>query len=586
MTPAVPYTSTPSPLRFLLGYVVKYPKSLAKAVGAVVVTASSILAVGYGIRTLVDRGFTAESTSLLNFSALILVALALLLAGAAYVRTSTTALLAERIITDIRRQLFSHTLDLQIPYFENAKLGDMLSHFNSDCEHIRIFLSGSAAVAIRTLLQLLGGTILLVHASPKMTLIVFAMIPFVLIPIVLFGRQVKNLTHTVQTLDGQALSVAEERLNAITTLKAYTAERHACTLFDTLLDSKLQVVKRRTHFRSLLISLVIGLVFSSIAIILWVGAREVIQGHLTPGQLSAFVFYAILVAGSLNSFAEIVGEHSMAMGATRRLLTLLAQPVEENSSLTPLATFETLTFQDLKFAYPSRPTLNIFEKLSFEVHAGQKIAIVGPSGVGKSTIFKLLLRYYTPTGGRLILNGSDVSSYSLASTRSLFALVPQDPVIFNASVLENIALGGLDKSEDAIIQAAKAAYVDEFVAKFPEGYHTLLGEKGIRLSGGQKQRIALARAILKDAPIYLLDEATNALDSESEARIHATLSTVLKNKTALIIAHRLSTVKEADRILVLSEGKIEGIGTHASLMKKSALYRTLAQHQFLDNADA
>lgn len=584
----MPRKTPSSPLLFLGESLKKYPWDIAKALIAVILTSAAILGVGYGLRTLVDKGFGAENIELLNTSALILVGLALTLALSAYLRTSTTAWLGEKIINDLRQKIFSHILSLTIETFERTRLGDLLSRLNTDCDQIRTFISGSAAVALRTLLQLVGGTTLLIISSPQLTLYVFAIIPFVIIPISLFGKKVKNLTHEAQALDGEALSFAEERINALTMIKSFTAETYANAVFEKLLKKKLSLVKKRTHYRSLLISLVIALIFSAIAGILWVGAHEVIENRLTPGQLSSFVFYAIVVAGSMNSFAEIISNFNLTLGATTRLTELLEYPTEkiqhppiEATKAQPLS-FHSLAFQNISFTYPARPDATVLDPISFTLKQGQKIALVGPSGVGKSTLFKLLLRFYQPNQGSILLNKKNINTYNLKDVRDLFTLVPQDPVIFNTSIFNNIALGNPQATREEVLEAAQKAHIDEFATKFPQGYKTELGEKGVRLSGGQKQRIALARAILKNAPIFLLDEATNALDSQSEQRIQEALKSILKDKSALIIAHRLSTVKEADQIIVLNNKTIDAVGTHAQLMKSSPLYKTLAKQQFLD----
>ncbi len=580
--PEHPKTPAQKPLLFLWQAISAYPWDITKALIAVVLTSAAILGVGYGLRSLVDRGFTAENIELLNNSAMILVGLALTLAFSAYLRTSTTAWLSEKIINDLRQKLFSHILHLNIETFENTRLGDLLSRLNTDCDQVRAFISGSAAVALRTILQLVGGTTLLIISSPTLTLYVFAIIPFVIIPISVFGKKVKRLTHQAQTLDGDALSFAEERISALTMLKSFTAEPQSNRLFSHLQAKKLKLVKERTHYRSLLISLVIALIFSAIAGILWIGAKEVIQDKITAGQLSAFVFYAIVVAGSMNSFAEIISNFNLTLGATSRITELLEKPTEMNTSTQSLQDFKELSFKDISFTYPARPDVEVLHKISLTLKHCQKIALVGPSGVGKSTLFKLLLRFYDQSHGNIMLNERPLNNYTLESTRQLFTLVPQDPVIFNTSILNNIALAKPYAPKEEILLAAKKAHIDEFADKFPEGYKTELGEKGVKLSGGQKQRIALARAILKDAPIFLLDEATNALDSQSEQHIQRALHEVLKDKSALIIAHRLSTVKEADQIIVLNDKRIEAQGTHADLMARSPLYKTLAQQQFLD----
>ena len=571
-------------LKLLWQLVVPYPKDLIKSLAAVLLTASTVLGMGFGIRTLVDRGFSQENLQLLSLSAIALIVLSLTLAVSAYIRTSTTAWLAERVVNDLRQRVFAHIINLRIEVYEHTRLGDLISRLTADADQVRAFISGSAGIAIRVILQIIGGTTLLILSSPKLTSIVFCVIPFVLIPIIAFGRKVKNLTNHVQHIEGQALSFAEERLGSLELVKSYRCEKQSVAYFTEQLKRKMHAVARRTHYRSLLISLVIGLVFSSIALILWVGARDVMDHVLTAGQLSSFVFYAIIVAGSFNNLAEIIGEFNTTSGALSRITEILDYATETpgiESSQAP--SFKSLEFKQVHFTYPSRAESIIFHDLSFKVNEGQKIAIVGPSGVGKSTIFKLLLRFYRPKSGQICINDRDIAEVGLHDLRRLFALVPQETVIYNTSIYDNIAFGANQSPLKAdVYKAGQLAKVNEFTKKFKTGYQTLVGERGVRLSGGQRQRIALARAILSDAPIFLLDEATNALDSESERIIQAALKQILQQKTALIIAHRLSTVLEADQIIVLNQGGIEAMGTHQELLKKSKLYQELAKQQFID----
>jgi ABC-type multidrug transport system, ATPase and permease components len=574
-------------LKLLWQLVVPYPRDLIKSLGAVLLTASTVLGMGFGIRTLVDQGFSQEDLQLLSFSAIGLIVLSLVLAVSAYIRTSTTAWLAERVVNDLRQRVFAHIINLRIEVYEHTRLGDLISRLAADADQVRSFISGSAGIAIRVILQIIGGTTLLILSSPKLTTIVFCVIPFVLIPIIAFGRKVKALTNHVQAIEGQALSFAEERLGSLELVKSYLCEQQSIVHFTEQLKKKMYAVARRTHYRSLLISLVIGLVFSSIALILWVGARDVMDGWLTAGQLSSFVFYAIIVAGSFNNLAEIISEFNTTSGALSRITEIFGFATESLEAGNALgSSFTTLQFKQVHFTYPSRAENTIFHNLSFQVTRGQKIAIVGPSGVGKSTIFKLLLRFYRPNSGQICINGHDIADLALQDLRQLFALVPQETVIYNTSIYDNIAFGAAQTPLKAdVYKAGQLAKVNEFTKKFKTGYQTLVGEKGIRLSGGQRQRIALARAILSDAPIFLLDEATNALDSESERIIQAALKQILQQKTALIIAHRLSTVLEADQIIVLNSGGIEAMGTHQELLKRSTLYQDLAKQQFIDTLE-
>lgn len=582
-------TSQPHPLWFLWGSLKNYPADLGKSLVAILGTAAAILGVGMGIRFLIDQemSLAPENYSLMPGLG-ILFCLAFFLAVMAYLRTSTTAWLAEKITTNLREKLFTHMVHLKFEALEQEKLGDLLTRLTSDCDQIRVFLSGSAAVGLRTLLQLLGGGTFLVVSSPTLSLTVALLIAVVLVPLVIFGKKIKGLTYQVQTLEGDALSFAEERLNALSTLKSFTIESSILTKFSTLMATKLSQVKIRTHYRSLFIALIIFLGLSAVLVLVGLGFHEVRTGSLSPGNLSAFIFYAVLVAGSLNNLADVLGDFNNLLGATTRLMEILEKPVEfikSQENKLPSISFQDLQFEAVSFSYPARPEAPVLQDLSFSITAGQKIALVGRSGVGKSTLFKLLLRFYDPQRGGILLNGRSLEDYPLTHLRSFFAVVPQDPVIFNASLWDNVTLGVADISSEEVLKVLKATHIEGFAKTWSEGYQTIVGEKGVRLSGGQKQRLALARALLKKAPFFLLDEATNALDSESEERLHATLQESLQGKTALIIAHRLSTIKEADKIIVLSEGGIEAQGTHDWLLSHSPLYQTLARQQFLRPGD-
>ncbi len=582
-TYAMAHFQLSSPLKFFTQLLKPYPGDIIKTILAVFMTTAAILGVGYGLRQLVDQGFSAENQHLLNLSALTLFGLASVLSFSAYLRTSTTSLLAEKITNDLRQRLFNQTLALPFTTYESLKLGGILSTLSTDTDQIRQFTSGSAAVAIRTVLQLLGATTLLIYQSPKLSLYVFTLLPLVLVPLFFFGRKVKTLTKDVQEQEGVALSFAEERINALSTLKAFGAEPNTQEIFSQQMHKKMSLIRPRTHYRSLLISLVILLVFSSIAAVLWLGALEVMDDKLSPGQLSAFVFYAIIVAGSLNNFADVIANMTQTFGALDRVIAFLNYKREDqNISSEILKPFKSLYLDNIKFTYPMRPETLVLKGISLALSQKQKVAIVGPSGSGKSTIFKLLLQFYQPDSGEITLDKSPYTKTPLQGCRSLFALVPQDPVIFNASILENIKIANPNAATKEIKKALYDAHILEFSDRFPHGLETILGEKGVRLSGGQKQRIALARALLKNAPIMLLDEATNALDSESERHIQQALQGSLKNKAALIIAHRLSTVKEADEIILLEDGLIQARGTHKELMNSSPLYKKLAKQQFLD----
>jgi ATP-binding cassette subfamily B protein len=575
------------PWHFLWQYLRSYKHDLLKSFGATVLTAVTILSAGYGLRQFVDQGaFSDGNVSVPVFS---LMCASLIIAVSAYVRTSTTSWLSEQVVSSIKKDFLHHLLFLPQSFFESARLGDLLSRFQRDTHQIGVFLSASAPVLIRSGLQLIGGSILLILSSPQLTVMVFALIPFVIVPILLLGRKVQNLTRAVQAIDGQSISLVEESLTSISTVKAFTNERYCEDLFAQVTQEKLSCAQTRIVYRSLMVSLIIALVFMGIAVVLWAGIQKIQTGALTSGQLSAFIFYAILVAGSINSLADIVEESSLTLSAVSRIDEILMVSSDIFVSGQPLPFLrqeaQQIDFQSVSFYYPNHEGASL-DQVTFSIKPKTTVALVGPSGAGKSTIFKLLLRLYEPSAGDIRLNGAPISSLETRELRSCFSFVPQDPVLFNVSLLENIRYGNPTASEEKILAAAHRAYVEEFASRLPQGYDTIVGEKGVRLSGGQKQRVALARAILKDAPVFLLDEATNALDSQSEEIVQSALKGILKEKTAVIIAHRLSTVQKADLILVLDHGRLIDQGQHQSLLKTCSLYKSLAETQLLTDTEA
>lgn len=570
---------------FFFSLVQPYRSDLIKTMLAILTTTSAILLTGYGLRRLVDMGFSAENTMIVNASAGILIAIAITLSISAFVRTYTTAMLAEKVTNDLRKQIFEHLVYVKQSIFERQNTGDLLSTLSSDIEQIRQFISGSAATGIRTTLQIIGASTLLVYQSPKLALYLFLGLPCVFLPILIFGKKVKTLSSGVQNQEGQALAYAKEQLSDLLSIKAFQHESQSCETFRAYLDDKLHTARHRTAYRSFVISLVIVLVFSGIAGILWIGAFEVINDRLTPGQLSAFVFYAVIVAGSVNNFADVFSSFTQAQGAQSRLESIFnlvtENPIHQIDVSISGASFQHLSLTDISFSYPQRPDHIIFKGLNLSLKKGETIALVGPSGGGKSTIFKILLGFYKTSAGRIMINDNEVSFDSLPLYRQYFSLVPQDPLIYHASILDNIHFANPDATLETIKKAMKIAHVDEFVDRFEQGVNTIVGDRGVRLSGGQRQRLALARALIRDADVLLLDEATNALDSKSEDHIQQAMSSVLKEKSAIIIAHRLSTIKEVDRIIMIGGGGCLASGTHDELLKTSQDYAKLAQQQFL-----
>lgn len=569
------------PLRFLWQFLAQYPRELWLSFVGVVISALAILSLGYEVRSLVDSGIGKEVNL---WPMLGLIVLSLILAASAYMRTYTTARLSDKIIAHLKEDLFAQSMRFTQQVYESNRLGDFLSRLSTDLENLRSFISGSGAVALRSVIQLLGGTLLLVSVSAPMTVYVFALIPLVILPIYFLGKKVRNLTKTTQDQEGLVQGIIEEHLSSMVLVKAFNAQLSALEKLHLQNSLRGDNAQKRSFYRSLMIALIIGLIFMAMTMILWIGLNQVHAGTLSAGQLIAFIFYAILVAGSLNSLTEVVSEGLVTLGSIARLMDLYTFPQESDNPkvtvLLPANTPLSITFDEVNFIYPGQH-MQALHHASFEVPAGQVVALVGPSGAGKSTIFKLLLRFFDPHKGSIKINGFELADFSLQQLRSLFALVPQDPTMFHGSLLENLRFGNPNASEDEVMHAAQAAYVDEFAAKLPQGYDTIIGEKGVRLSGGQKQRVALARALLKDSPIFLLDEATNALDSLSEDLVQKAIHNKLKHKTALIIAHRLSTVQNANSILLVDQGHIMAQGTHGELLKHNQLYRDLAEKQFL-----
>lgn len=579
-----------NPLRFKALYFLyeqlrPYRLEILKTIGVIFITATTMLSAGYGLRQFVDKGLKSNNETLIQISIAVLILISFIIALSAYFRTSTTAMLAEKVSSQIKQKLFSHILNLDHKFFERAAVGDLLSRLDQDTGQIRTFISGSAAVALRSSIQLIGGTILLLSSSGQLTFFVFCLIPLIIVPIMVLGKKVQKLTRETQGYDGQTSALMEENISAISLLKSFGAEEFCKNRLGMIVDEKLRLAARRTHFRSVLIALVIGLIFSGISVVLWIGVGQVMKGSITAGQLSAFVFYAILVAGSVNSLAEVMGELATTLGASERLLEIFNLKAEITSPMIPshLGTEATygIKFKDVTFFYPSQSEQAALLNVSITINPGQKVALVGPSGSGKSTIFRLLMRYYDPQSGKILIDGIPTSSLALDELRSCFALVPQDPVMFNDTLFNNIYYGNWQATEAQVYEAARLAHVESFALQLSDQYETQIGEKGVRLSGGQKQRVALARAILKNAPVFLLDEATNALDSQSESVVQEALGQVLQDKSALIIAHRLATVKQADQIYVIDQGRVISHGTHNQLLKSCGLYKELAEKQFI-----
>lgn len=570
--------------QILLDLLRPYRLRIAFALIALVVAAACVLLIGQGLKQVIDKGFVAGSPQLLNYALLGLLGVILVMSVATYSRFYLVSWLGERITADLHRRVFSHLLTLSPAFFEQNRTGDVLSRLTNDTTQLETVIGSSVSMALRNALLLLGGLVMLAVTSVKLMALVLMAIPFVLVPIIVFGRRLRKLARASQDSVADVGAYTDEVIHEIRTVQAYGHESAAGVAFNQRVEQTFGTGVRRIRQRALLVAAVITLVFSAVAMILWVGGHDVLAGNISGGELSAFIFYAVIVASAMGTISEVIGELQRAAGATERLVELLATPstlpICSNPELLPAPASGSVEMRNVNFAYPTRLDAPVFDGFNLRVNPGEKIALVGPSGAGKTTVFQLLQRFYDPLAGAVYLDGVDLKQADIQQVRERIALVPQDPVIFAASVRDNVRYARPDASDAEVIAACKAAFAMEFIEQLPEGLDAYLGERGVRLSGGQKQRIAIARAILADRPILLLDEATSALDSNSEQVVQQALEVLMKNRTTIMIAHRLSTVVNADRILVLQQGKVVASGTHAELLAHSDLYQQLARLQF------
>jgi ATP-binding cassette, subfamily B, bacterial len=571
-------------LGVLLQFAAPYRRRMILFSAALIVAASCFLVIGQGLKQVVDRGFSGGDPAALNHALFFMLAVVVVMAAATWVRFYLISWLGERVIADLRRAVFSHLLRLSPSWYESQRTGEMISRLTTDTALLEQVVGTSISMALRNGLLGIGSLVMLMLTSWKLTFLVLAMVPLVIGPIVVFGRKVRTLARDSQDRVADLGVYVDEALHEIRVAQAYVHEDEDRRQFAARTERAFAAARSRVRVRASLISAVIVLVFAGIGIILWIGGHDVLEGRLTASELSAFVFYAAMVASAAGALSEVIGDLQRGAGAAERLIEILdTQPqITAPAGPTSLPEFGSgsIGFEAVTFFYPTRSNQAALVDFTLEVRAGEKLALVGPSGAGKSTVFQLLLRFYDPAQGVIRIDGVDIRRVDPAELRRRIAMVPQEPAIFAASVFDNVRYGQLNATDAEVRQACEAAFASEFIERLPQAYQTELGERGVRLSGGQRQRLAIARAVLSNRPVLLLDEATSALDSESEGMVQRALERLMQSRTTLIIAHRLSTVKSVDRIAVMDAGRLIGLGTHAQLLASNPLYARLAELQF------
>ncbi|MGY3486971.1 ATP-binding cassette subfamily B protein [Bradyrhizobium sp. USDA 4011] len=572
------------PLLALAPYVARYKGRAILALISLTIAAITTLIVPVAVRRMIDLGFTPEGIAMVNSYFSVMLAVVAVLACASASRYYLVMTIGERIVADLRGDVFAHLISLSPSFFDSARSGELVSRLTADTTQIKSAVGASVSIALRNVMLFFGAAAMMVITSPRLSGFVLLAIPMIVIPLVAFGRWVRRLSRNAQDTLADASAYANELVNAIRTVQAYTGERLARTRFAREVEQAYEAARSSTKARAVLTLIVIFIVFASVVVILWVGSHDVLIGAISPGRLGQFILYTAFAASGLGQLSEVWGEVSAASGAAERLFEILRVRPQIAAPASPRALPQPargdVGFDNVSFAYPTRPNALAVDGVSLEVRSGEKVAIVGPSGAGKSTLFHLLLRFYDPKSGTISLDGVPIRQADPADVRVRIALVPQDSVVFAASARDNIRFGRPDATDAEVERAADLAHATEFVRRLPDGFDAQLGERGVTLSGGQRQRIAIARAILRDAPLLLLDEATSALDAESETLVQTALEELMRHRTTLVIAHRLATVLSCDRILVMDQGRIVEQGTHAELVAAGGLYARLARLQF------
>ncbi|MBT8064285.1 MAG: ATP-binding cassette domain-containing protein [Gammaproteobacteria bacterium] len=574
------------PLRTLWPFIVAYRRVLMLALGALLIASGAMLALPVALRYLIDNGFIAQDIGTVNRYFGWFLAAALVFSGFAALRYYLVTWLGERVVADIRNAVYARVIRMDPVFFEVTRTGEVLSRLTTDTTLVQSISGSGISIALRSSLALLGGLVMLVLTSPRLAGYTLIGIPVVILPVIVVGRYIRKLSRQSQDRVADTSGLAGETLNAMQTIQSFTLEDLQTRRYADAVKSSFLTAVRRIRMNAILIVIAFVLVFSALTLILWMGSRAVMAGEMTGGQLGQFLMYAYFVGSSATMLSSLWGEIQRAAGAMERLSELLAaEPAirtPEQPDHLPERAAGRIRFEQARFSYPSRPESLALDDFSLEIEAGETVAIVGPSGAGKSTSFQLLLRFYDLQSGRIRVDDKDIARVDPRALRRQIGLVPQETVLFGESALENIRYGRPSASDDEVREAAALAAADAFIGELPDGYETYLGERGTRLSGGQRQRIAIARAILKDPPILLLDEATSSLDAESERLVQAALEGLMANRTTLVIAHRLATVKKVDRIVVMNRGRIEAVGTHEALIRENPLYARLAELQFGD----